>query len=143
MKFGEFEERKWSRRRDEVIEKERSIERKISIDEHRCVLEGIVYEFKAKYSYMSEKGFVGSQQHLIGYHYLILQRNGEDVEGFQGNIKNGVYHYFKYDKTPIVSIKSDMSYKEALALFNKRNRMQIKEDLETVKKEAKNKSVIK
>ena len=137
---------KW-RYKDEK-EMQRVIERVLWQEGNKRVVEGLIYEHKTLYrklengKWVYEKEWKDSQQHLIGYHYFILQEKQErrwnDIEGFQGNIKNEKgYIYLIYNKHPIEGISYGITYEEGIRLFNKRNGFDFKPDLEEVKRIAK------
>ena len=93
--------------------REKRIEREMKLLEGYKILEGFVIEFKEKYPGEEWKD---SQQHLIGYHYFVLTKNGRDIFGFQGDVESGKYSLFRYKK-PIKLLKSNLTYKRARKLF--------------------------
>lgn len=122
------------------IDREEVIERVLWQEGDKRVVEGIVYEHKTLYH--RRKKWEDSQQHLIGYHYFILEEkvNGKwkDIEGFQGNIKDKKhYTYFIYNRVPVEVVKHNLTYDRALKLFNKRNGFNFKNEYDKVVAEAK------
>ena len=124
------------------------IERVLWQNGNKRVVEGLIYEHKSLYRvwidgiWAYEKEWKDSQQHLIGYHYFILQekQNGrwKDIEGFQGNIKRRKdYIYLIYNKHPIKGVSYGITYEDGIKLFNERNGFSFKPDLEEVKRKAK------
>lgn len=116
------------------------VERVLWQNGNKRVIEGLTYEHKTLY--YGEIEWKDSQQHLIGYHYFILQekQNGkwQDIEGFQGNIKRRKdYIYLIYNKKPIEGVSYGITYEDGIKLFNERNGFSFKPDLEEVKRKAK------
>ena len=141
LKWSEFAEETNERSDGITRYKEKFFERVIRIDDSHRIVEGVSYECKVKYEV--EKHWDDARQHIIGYHYFVLQRkvyeeegeDWEDIEGFQGNVaRPDEYQYFVYSARPIIKIDENLSYYDAINLFNERNALEIIPDNEIRKK---------
>jgi len=152
LRVGEDKSRpklKWSVMQEEVSasddgiteDREKFFERVITIDDDHRIAEGVSCEYKVRYK--GEDHWEDAQQHIIGYHYFVLQRKvsekegGEwkDIEGFQGNVmRPEEYRYFIYATTPLKKIDENLSYYDAVNLFNERNALKVIPDNEIRKK---------
>lgn len=130
------------------LDKHTVIERVYNLGNDKRIVEGLTLKHQTRDN--KTKEFYDSQQHLIGYHYFVLQSKEDgkklytDVEGFQGRIRDKRhYHYFIYNRSPIEVVKYGLTYGQALNLFCKRNELEIKNNYQRVRHLAVEKGIIK
>ncbi len=143
-----FKEKTFKNSHKGELDRETIIERVYKLGSNNRIVEGLILKHQTR---DDETGkFYDSQQHLIGYHYFVLQskeygkKRYTDIEGYQGRIKDKRhYHYFIYNKFPIEIVKDNLTYGQALSLFCKRNKLEIKNNYQRVRQLAIEKGIIK
>lgn len=145
---GSFKEKMFKNSHKGELDRETITERIYKLNNNSRIVEGLILKHQTRDDETRE--FYDSQQHLIGYHYFVLQSKEDgkkrytDIEGYQGRIKDKRhYHYFIYNKSPIDVVKYHLTYEQALSLFCKRNKLDIKNDYQRIQQLAVEKGIIK